>query len=203
METNLTIKEKAISFLEVEKSKFYSLAYPFNSERDLDRILSEVKKEYPKARHYCYAYVLDKEEKYNDDGEPQGTAGKPILSQIKNANLKFTLVVVVRYFGGTLLGSGRLLRTYLRGAKDVIELSNKQEILEIQKIRVQIDIDFYSNFISYLNRQDFITLNTTFNDKITIDFLTPMEFQEDLSSVFYGKVDVIGKINYLYRKDLK
>ena len=202
METILTVKEKTIYYLEVEKSKFYALAFPIKTENDVNKFLDETIKEYPKARHYCYAYILDKEEKYSDDGEPQGTAGRPILGQLEVNNLKFTLVIVVRYFGGTLLGSGRLLRTYLTSAKEVIAVAKKQQLLKMKKWRVQVEIDTYQNFLSFLNKQCFVILKQLFNDKITIDFLTPYDFEENLKSMFYGKIDIIGQIDYLYGKDV-
>ncbi len=202
METILTIKERKINEIEVDKSKFISIICPVKTEDDISKVLEEVKKEYPKARHYCYAYILDKAEKYSDDGEPQGTAGKPILSQLEVNKLKFTLLIVVRYFGGTLLGSGRLLRTYLASAKEVINLAKKQELHKMYKWRVQIDIDTYQKFLSFLNKQCFIIMKQSFNDRISLDFLTPLEFKDDLNSMFYGKIDVIGKIEYLYGKDI-
>ena len=202
METILTVKEKTIYYLEVEKSKFYALAFPIKTENDVNKFLDETIKEYPKARHYCYAYILDKEEKYSDDGEPQGTAGRAILGQLEVNNLKFTLVIVVRYFGGTLLGSGRLLRTYLTSAKEVIAVAKKQQLLKMKKWRVQVEIDTYQNFLSFLNKQCFVILKQLFNDKITIDFLTPYDFKENLKSMFYGKIDIIGQIDYLYGKDV-
>lgn len=202
METILTIKEKKINLLEVEKSKFISIIFPVKTEFDVSKALEEAKREYPKARHYCYAYILDRVEKYSDDGEPQGTAGKPILNQLQINNLKFTLIIVVRYFGGTLLGSGRLLRTYLTSAKEIISIAKKQELIKMNKWRVQVDIDIYQKFLGFLNKQCFIILKQSFNDKISIDFLTPLEFKENLDSIFYGKIDVIGKIEYLYGKDI-
>ena len=202
MKNNLTIKEKTTYSLEVEKSKFIAIAYPLKDINQLEDFLNEAKKEYPKARHYCYALVTSSLEKYSDDGEPQGTAGKPILGQIHASNLTDTLVVVVRYFGGTLLGSGRLLRTYLKSATEVLNEAKKVELIDMIKYRVIVEIDFYQTFINYLKRMGFIVINAAFNDKIVIDFLTPKEFNEDLTSLYYGKLDLIGKIDYVYRKDV-
>lgn len=202
MKNNLTIKEKTVYSLEVEKSKFIAIAYPLTNINQVEEFINEAKKEYPKARHYCYALIFDGLEKYSDDGEPQGTAGKPILGQLHNLNLINTLVVVVRYFGGTLLGSGRLLRTYLKSATEVLNVAKKVELIEMNKYRVELEIDFYQTFINYLKRMGFIVINSVFNDKIIVDFLTPKEFNEDLTSLYYGKLSLIGKINYMYRKEL-
>ncbi len=202
MKNNLTIKNRVETLIEVEKSKFVGICFPISSENDVNKYLDLVRKEHPKARHQCYAYILNGQEKYSDDGEPQGTAGKPILSQLESNNLTNTLLIVARYFGGTLLGSGRLLRTYLKSAKETIQASEKVELVEMNKYRVQIEIDFYQTFLNYLKRMGFIILNTSFNDKITLDFLTPKNFNEDLTSLYFGKLDLIGKINYIYRKDI-
>ena len=87
----------------------------------LINLLKEIKKEYPKARHYIYAYLLDQKQKSNDDGEPSGTAGKPTLELLNNQKLADCLLVTVRYFGGVKLGASRLLRTYLESAQGAIK----------------------------------------------------------------------------------
>ncbi|WP_442796201.1 IMPACT family protein [Pelobium manganitolerans] len=96
-------------------SKFIACAFPFKQEQQLKELLEQVKIKYPKARHYCFAYRLTPDRRVfrvNDDGEPSGTAGRPILNVLLSKNLSDVLVVVVRYFGGTLLGVPGLINAY-------------------------------------------------------------------------------------------
>lgn len=110
----------------VNKSKFISYRYKFDEKNNLDKILSYLKQEHKKARHFCFAYVLVDGnnvecKKYNDDGEPKGTAGLPILNILEKRNLTNELIVVVRYFGGKKLGSSNLIRSYSKAANLTIE----------------------------------------------------------------------------------
>lgn len=118
-------------------SKFIALAYPVSSEDEVKNKLAEVKKKYFDARHHCYAYILgaDKSKfRANDDGEPNHSAGDPILGQIRSKNLTNVMVVVVRYFGGTKLGVGGLITAYKTSAE--IALSNSQVIEQQVKARI-------------------------------------------------------------------
>ena len=107
--------------LEVKKSKFIAYYYEVNSKEEVDIILKNTKLEHKKARHIPYAYKIDNIIKKSDDKEPSNTAGTPIYNIIIQNNLNNILILVVRYFGGTLLGAGLLTRTYLNSAKEVIK----------------------------------------------------------------------------------
>lgn len=202
MKNYLTPCKKTEKQIEVEKSKFIGILLPFDNKEKLQDELNIIRKDYPKARHYCYAYKINDEIKFSDDGEPSGTAGKPILNQIEQANLNNCLLVVVRYFGGTLLGSGRLLRTYLESAKQVIENSNKCEQIKSQKWRIFVEIENFEQIKNYLNRNNFFIINTVFNDKICIDFVVPNEVRENIEDDLFGKIEVVAKIDYLFRRDV-
>lgn len=110
--------------LEINKSKFFAYKYDLSSVDEVKDIINSLKKEHKKARHFCYAYVFNKDmisEKCSDDGEPSGTAGYPILNVIKKKNLTNILVVVVRYFGGIKLGAGGLTRAYTKACAGVLD----------------------------------------------------------------------------------
>lgn len=105
-------------------SKFIAMAFPVYSEESVKEKLEEVKKKYHDARHHCYAYRLgpgDDKWRVNDDGEPSGTAGNPIFGQIRSYRLNYILIIVTRYFGGTLLGTGGLINAYRRAARASLE----------------------------------------------------------------------------------
>ena len=107
--------------IEVKKSKFMAYYYEVNTKEEVDTILNEIKVEHKKAKHIPYAYKIDNLVKKSDDKEPSNTAGTPIYNIIMKNNLNNVLILVVRYFGGTLLGAGLLTRTYLNSAKEVIK----------------------------------------------------------------------------------
>ena len=109
------------SFLEIKKSKFYGYLYEINNIEEVNIILNEIKENNKKARHFPYAYKINNIAKKTDDKEPSGTCGTPILNVLERNNLNNHLLVVVRYFGGTKLGAGPLLRSYSKVANDVIK----------------------------------------------------------------------------------
>lgn len=110
------MKKISDSLIIEKKSKFYGFMYTLENENEVSVILNNLKSEHKKARHICYAYKIGVIERKNEDKEPSNTAGLPILEVIKRNNLDNTLIVVVRYFGGTLLGRGLLTRTYSKCA---------------------------------------------------------------------------------------
>lgn len=105
-------------------SKFLAFAMPITSKEEVKEIVNRYKKEHHKAKHVCFAYRMGQDIRANDNGEPSGTAGRPILRQIDAANLDNVLVVVVRYFGGTLLGTGGIINAYKCAAQDAIKNSS-------------------------------------------------------------------------------
>lgn len=125
-----TISAPAEGMYKDKGSKFIAYAYPFVSEADLKGIIGALKDKHPKARHHCWAYRLTPDRsvfRFNDDGEPSGSAGRPILNVLLSADVTNVLVVVVRYFGGTLLGVPGLINAYKQAT---LEALNAAEIVE-------------------------------------------------------------------------
>ena len=130
MDTYLTISSPSEALYKDKGSKFYAFAYPVQTIEQIKEILAEKRKEYYDARHVCYAYMLGYERdvfRANDDGEPSGTAGRPILGQINSSNLTDILIIVVRYFGGTLLGPSGLIQAYKTSAAEAIAAATIEE----------------------------------------------------------------------------
>ena len=119
-----TVKENYQTQIEVMKSKFIAYLLPLNKEEEFKPILANLRKEHKKARHIVYAYRVDMKSKSCDDGEPKGTAGHPLLELLYKKDINNVALLVVRYFGGTKLGAGRLLRTYLQAGVDVVNSSS-------------------------------------------------------------------------------
>jgi uncharacterized YigZ family protein len=118
-----TINSSSRGIYKEKGSRFLAFAFPVTNQEEIKPILDGLRKEYHDARHHCYAYMIGRERKVwrmNDDGEPSGTAGRPILGQINSAVLTNILIVVIRYFGGTLLGVSGLINAYKSAAADAI-----------------------------------------------------------------------------------
>ena len=131
--------------IEEKKSRFIAHVYPVQSEEQAVSYINEVKKKYWDARHNCYAYVLGEDagfQRFSDDGEPQGTAGKPILDIIMKSGIYNCLIIVTRYFGGTLLGTGGLIRAYQAASKEGLEHSTVLSVSD--GVLAQIDADYNS-----------------------------------------------------------
>ncbi len=139
LDTYRTIKQRSEGVFRDRGSKFLAFAFPVYTTDEIKKTLAELQKEYHDARHHCYAYRLGAAKEIfraNDDGEPSGTAGKPILGQIRSNDLSNILIVVVRYFGGTLLGVGGLINAYRTAAANAIHdaiiiTAAEQDLIEI------------------------------------------------------------------------
>lgn len=159
--------------LVINKSKFYSFAYPITSEDCAKEIINELNKKFSDATHVCYAYSLScpRLDKADDDGEPSGTAGKPILELIKKRGLENVLVAVVRYFGSIKLGAGGLVRAYTNSGNLVLDKASVVEMIDIDKYQVVADVSLgakISNFIVSNNGQIY---KTNYSDKVIIEFV--------------------------------
>ncbi|GGZ14348.1 hypothetical protein GCM10007049_02760 [Echinicola pacifica] len=141
-DTFLTLKEDSESIYKEKGSKFLAFAYPVDHEEDIKEKLDALRKKYYDARHHCYAYMLGKDQtqfRANDDGEPNHSAGDPILGQIRSYNLTNVLIVVVRYFGGVKLGVGGLISAYKTAASYAIEENEIITAIVTQKIQFQFE----------------------------------------------------------------
>ena len=142
-DTYLTIQKKCEGIYKEKGSKFIAFAYPVTSEEEIKKHLASLRKEHVGARHHCYAFRLGADKliyRANDDGEPAYTAGKPILGQIVSNDLTDILIVVVRYFGGTLLGVSGLINAYKQAAADV--LANSEIIEKVVRETYEITFEY-------------------------------------------------------------
>lgn len=151
-DTYRTISGKSEGLYKEKGSKFFALAYPVTSEEEVKEILASLRKEYHDARHHCYSYIIGFKGEHwrtNDDGEPSGTAGRPIHGQILSHNLTNTLIVVIRYFGGTKLGVSGLINAYKVAAA---------EALDHAPLVVKTVNDIYKITFGYLAMNDIMKL---------------------------------------------
>lgn len=166
-----SIENKADNLYEIKKSKFYSYAYPVFSEREVKDILGELNVLHKLSTHICYAYVLTSPnlEKAVDDGEPSGTAGKPILELIKKRNLKNILLVVVRYFGGIKLGAGGLIRAYTTASSEVLDKTKVLEYGDYVDATITTNHSEYKDVKNYLEKENSVyILDTLFGNNVEL-----------------------------------
>lgn len=169
------LKDKYLFKNEIDKSKFISILLPLNSKDDCLEFLSSIKKEYPKATHYVYAYKIDKEEKCSDDGEPNKTAGRPTLDAINKKEFNNVLLVTIRYFGGKKLGSGRLLRTYLANAVSVLEMADKYVKEEYFVYNLELKINFLDIIKKFCVSNNIIIKKINYNiDMVIVEVSSPI-----------------------------
>ena len=133
-----TIKSNVANEIIIKNSRFICLFMKINST-DISNILDNIKEEYPKATHYCYAYVYNDIQRFSDDGEPGGTAGMPMLNVLLKEELSNVLCVVIRYFGGIKLGAGGLVRAYTKSVTECLKVTDLMELEEGYKLRLKFN----------------------------------------------------------------
>ena len=178
-----TIYQGAKAEIVEKKSRFIAEVFPVDSEEAAMEYLEQVRKKYWDARHHCWAYVIGEErvqERCSDDGEPSGTAGKPILEVIKGEKLHNVLVVVTRYFGGTLLGTGGLVRAYTGASRE--GLLHSQIITKIYGFKLRITTDYTGlGKIQYLlGQRGLTTLDCVYTEKVEVLVLISEEEEQRL-----------------------
>lgn len=183
-EPYVTVFRDAEGYYEEKKSRFLSNVFHVKSEEEAEARLSEIRKRHYDARHHCYAYVLGEKRdraKCSDDGEPQKTAGLPILSVLNAGSVTDTLIVVTRYFGGTLLGTGGLVRAYTKAAQDGLK---KAGIIEKKRAilwAVGLSYDDHNRIRRMLEEQKIPPSGTEYADRVTVKIPVPLEKSAEFS----------------------
>lgn len=178
MDSYCTVYREGTGEIVEKKSRFIARVFPVASEEEAFDYLEAVKKEYWDARHHCWAYIIGRNpgnERMSDDGEPSGTAGKPILEVLRGKGLTDVFVVVTRYFGGTLLGTGGLVRAYSGAAAE--GLAHTEIITRIHGAKLKIDTDYTgAGKIQYLlGQRKLIVLDSIYTEKVEFLVLVPEE----------------------------
>jgi uncharacterized YigZ family protein len=172
-DTYLTIEHQTEALFKDKGSKFLAFAYPVENDQQIKEILNHLKKEHHTANHHCYAYRLGADKlniRANDDGEPNNTAGKPILGQIQSNDLTNILIVVVRYFGGTLLGVSGLINAYKNSAAEVIKVSAIIEKQILFNYTIQFYFEQLNDVMKLLKQLDCKITQQQFDNNCEISF---------------------------------
>lgn len=185
-----TIKNDVDNELIIKKSKFITYLFYIDNIDEVNIKINELKNKYKDASHYCYAYVIDNYKKFDDDNEPNSTAGAPILSGLDKNNLNHVLCVVVRYFGGIKLGANGLIRAYRKSVSDCLK---KAEIVElINGYNIEIEFD-------YSNEK---TVNSIVNNIISKSFNERIIYILDVDINTLEKLKLIDNINIKIIKNI-
>ena len=204
MENFLTIQEEEQTQVVEKKSRFIAEIYPVTNIQEVQNKIKEIKKKYYDAKHHCIAYRIIEEgrviERASDDGEPSGTAGLPMLNILKGNNLCNVLVVVKRYFGGILLGTGGLVRAYSEATNLVIQKSKMINITEGYEMILKLEYNNLDVFNYYCKNNNIIILNIEYAENIRIKIEMETDKKEILMKDIENKKISVIEIVEIKRK---
>ena len=197
MEPFNTIAGSAVGEYEEKKSRFIASVQHVETEEEALAFLSRIRSENPMARHNVYAYVLRENNRvrYSDDGEPQKTAGLPTLSVIEHRGLKDVICVVTRYFGGTLLGTGGLVRAYTKATQEAFDAAAMVTFAPCRDIVVCVAYPLYDQVQHFLSQRGVQVLSTDFASDVTLELRSRAEeadeLAESLVNLTHGAADIL------------
>ncbi|AIQ62899.1 IMPACT family member YigZ [compost metagenome] len=171
LEEYRTVRTSGSKEVVIRKSRFIGHVMPVDSEEEAAMFIEDIKKKHWNATHNCSAYMIgerDEIQKQSDDGEPSGTAGKPILEVIRNQGVKNVAIVVTRYFGGILLGAGGLIRAYTDGAVLALEAGEVITRVLRREVFVEIEYTWLGKVENELRSRGYMTGETEFTDKVKL-----------------------------------
>ncbi|MBE5990989.1 MAG: YigZ family protein [Paenibacillaceae bacterium] len=181
-----------------KKSRFIASFRPVKTEEEAQAFIEEIRKKYWDASHNCYAWILGENgegKRCSDDGEPSQTAGKPMLDVLEGEEIVNLCVVVTRYFGGTLLGTGGLVRAYSGAVKEGLKSCTVLTLLPAKKLIIDTDYNGVGKIQYLLGQSDIITLNSEYTDHVVLTVLVPdeevLKLQADITEATGGKANLV------------
>ena len=178
MKEYVTIAERAEDDFFERKSQFIGYIAPVTTEEEALAFLAEIRAKHRDARHNCFAYILQNGVKRaSDDGEPQGTAGVPIMEVVEREGLTDVIVIVTRYFGGILLGAGGLVRAYAHAAKLAVDAAQRKVMSPAVLVEMKMDYNQYGRINNVLSKYTAIVQDTAFTDMVTMKILFIERYQ--------------------------
>lgn len=189
----VTVAHEASAEFEEKRSVFIGHAKPISSAEEAMEFIKEKKKEYSDATHNVFAYLLDggRVAKYSDDGEPQGTAGVPVLDTVRKSEVDGVCVVVTRYFGGTLLGAGGLVRAYSHAAKLALEAAEIVTYERYEVFSLECGYSEYQKLLPILSAHGAVIDDTRFEAEVTVKFAVKCgvidRLEEKISEATFGR----------------
>ncbi len=184
-DTYFTISKPSVSLFKDKGSKFYGFAFPIEDENDFKKHLEAVKKEHPKARHHCFAYRIGTDDdnfRSNDDGEPSGSAGKPILNVLLSKNLRNVCVIVVRYFGGTLLGVPGLINAYKMASIESFDEAKLIEKTINETLKVAFNIQYMNDVMRIIKKYDLNIISQDYKEMYILNLEVRLSLLEEVKT---------------------
>nr|WP_312291758.1 YigZ family protein [Clostridium chromiireducens] len=204
----ITIKDFGEDRFEEKKSEFIGYAKRVESEEEAKAFINEIKSKHKQATHNCSAYIIGQNmniQRYSDDGEPQGTAGIPILEVMKKSRITDCAVVVTRYFGGILLGAGGLTRAYTKGASIAIKSAGVVEKVDGLKLSFEMEYDLFGKVQHLCGQNSWHIEDTEYSDKVIVNILAEKAISEDMENEIIeatnGKIIVRKSEEGIYFKE--
>lgn len=192
-----TIKGPAQHTTIIKKSKFISNVFPVESQDEAEKYIDSIRKKYWDATHNVYAFKIglnDEIQRFSDDGEPSGTAGKPVLEVIKSKALKNVLVVVTRYFGGILLGAGGLIRAYSESAAGALNVAGIVKKIKYDMYEVKVDYNQLGKLQWEINQKGLIISDISFGEDVLMRVCVPvnssLNFMEFILNITSGSANI-------------
>lgn len=185
-----------------KKSEFIGYIAHAKTEADATAFLNSIRKKHYDARHHCYAYIIkdEKIERQSDDGEPQKTAGMPILEVLRHSGLEDVIIVVVRYFGGTLLGTGGLVRAYTQAAQRAVRAAEILSYSMCVDLSVSVDYSLYDKLTSLCTNHGAKIVDTQFTDNVSMKIRmvsgTQGPLVDDIQLITKGRLPEISQEFY-------
>ncbi len=184
-------KHKVTQEYEIKKSRFICWIAPASTREDAVQLVNQAKAEYPDARHHCWAYILGNPQNAasaaaHDDGEPSGTAGKPILNVLQHKHIGDVVAVVIRYFGGIKLGAGGLVRAYGTATQQASELLTLVEQIPHQDVNIECDYADEPALRRWIESQNGILLDSEYSNKALLKVSLPVACIDDLHTLTAG-----------------
>lgn len=204
-----TIKQSGSHEVNIQRSRFIGHVKRVHNEEEAQRFIQSIQKEHHSATHNCFAYITgdqDQFQKANDDGEPGGTAGVPMLEVLKRLSLKNTAVVVTRYFGGIKLGAGGLIRAYSSVTSDTIRHIGVVKRALMQGFSIQIEYPLLGKIQNHLEQSDFIIEHINYLENVEIIVYAPIEqndsFKTELTNISNGQAIITLDEQKYVEKDI-
>ena len=195
-----TIKGEKENLIVIERSKFICNIKGVENEEEAKEFIDLIRKKHSLATHNCYAYIADDKglvQKFSDDGEPQGTAGLPMLEVLKNKRIYKTVAVVTRYYGGIKLGTGGLTRAYGGSVADCLNLASIAKMCTATLLEIVPDYEGYSRLLKLLNDENVATVDTKFGNYVNVEVAVKTDylqtFKKKLLDAFNGKIDFVER----------
>lgn len=193
-----TINERAEAEIVEKKSRFIANVSPISSEEEATNFIAEIKKQHYNARHNCFAYVIGGDipiVRFSDDGEPNGTAGKPILDVLLGEKIENAIVVVTRYFGGTLLGTGGLVRAYGKSAKEGILAGKIVQMDVYTKVFISVDYSLIGKIQYEVSNNGHIIIDTEYTDLVKFSLYVKSELVDEFIKNIVNITNNVANIN--------